>query len=80
MRPIEQQVSQWCTVKEAVARTGRDHRTVQRWIANGQVRTWKEPGGRLLLYKPDFLPPDQLPARNADGHTSSDDVERRNMP
>lgn len=64
-RPIERDLSKWCTVKDAVALTGRDPRTVHRWMASGQVRTFRDPGGRVLLYLPDFLPPTELPDRQA---------------
>lgn len=60
-RPIEQERSRWCTAKEAASLSGRDPRTVQRWVGAGLVRTWREPGGRLWLYKPDFCRPDALP-------------------
>ncbi len=56
-RPIEQNRALWCTVKEAASLVGRDPRTVQRWVAHDLVRTYREPGGRLLVYRPDFLPP-----------------------
>lgn len=64
-RPIEHDRSLWCTQKEAAALTGRRLRTVQRWVASEQVRTFREPGGRVLLYMPDFLPPVRLPAARA---------------
>lgn len=62
-RPIEQNRDNWCTKKEAAALSGRDTRTIERWVVSGLVRTFREPGGRLLLYTPDFLPPSSLPAR-----------------
>lgn len=62
-RPIEQNRDQWCSTKEAAALAGRDYRTVQRWVAFGLVRTFREPGGRVLIYKPDFMPPERLPER-----------------
>lgn len=63
MRPIEQDRTKWATMKEAAAETGRDLRTVQRWVSGELVRTYREPGGRVLVYRPDYLPPTQLPAR-----------------
>lgn len=64
-RPIEQDRANWCTKKEACALTGRDARTIDRWISADLVRTFREPGGRVMVYKPDFLPPTELPSRAA---------------
>ena len=62
-RPIEQQRALWITVKEAAALRGRHVQTVYTWISSGTVRKWIEPGGRVLVYLPDCVPPDDLPAR-----------------
>jgi len=60
-RPIEQQRTLWVTIKEAAALRGRHEDTVQRWVRAGAVRSWREPGGRVLVFRPDFMPPDELP-------------------
>jgi hypothetical protein len=62
-RPIETHPELWVTVKVAAAMRGRDVRTVRTWVAAGEVRAWKEPGGRVFVFLPDFTPPHELPAR-----------------
>jgi hypothetical protein len=63
-RPIEQQRELWISVKEAAALRGRHVQTVYTWMRTGTVRTWYEPGGRVLVYLPDCVPPSELPPRN----------------
>ena len=62
-RPIETHPELWVTVKMAAAIRGRTVRTVRTWVAAGDVRFWKEPGGRVFVFLPDFTPPQELPAR-----------------
>ena len=60
-RPIEAQRDLWATAKDVASLRGRHIRTVWRWMANGTVRTWHEPGGRVLVYLPDCMPSTDLP-------------------
>lgn len=62
-RPIERQRELWVTMKEAAAMRRRHEDTVWRWVRLGAVRSWREPGGRVLVFVPDFMPPDELPPR-----------------
>jgi len=62
-RPIEQRPDLWVTVKDAAALRGRRVETVRDWIAKERGRSWREPGGRLLVFLPDFMPPQELPPR-----------------
>ena len=56
-RPIEQRREDWIEVKEAAGIRGRHPQTVYAWIRSGELRAWREPGGRILVYKPDLVPP-----------------------
>lgn len=59
VRPIEQDLSRWCTIEEAARLSGRDYETIRRWVAKGAVNVWRDPGGRrVLVFKPDVLPPE----------------------
>jgi len=60
-RPIEQQRQLWITMKEAAAIRGRHFDTVRAWVRLGIVRSWREPGGRVLVFRPDVLPPEDVP-------------------
>lgn len=56
-RPIDQRREDWIPVKEAAGIRGRTERTVYAWVRSGEVRSTREPGGRILVYRPDFIPP-----------------------
>jgi len=56
VRPIDQRREDWIPVKEAAGIRGRRPETVYAWVRSGEVRSWREPGGRILVYRPDFLP------------------------
>jgi hypothetical protein len=63
-RPIEYDLANWCTRKEAASMRGRHIDTIDNWIATGQVRSMRDPSGRgILVYVPDFMPPARLPER-----------------
>jgi hypothetical protein len=62
-RPIEQHRELWVSMKEAAALRGRHVDTIRNWIAKERVRVWREPGGRVLVFLPDFMPPQELPPR-----------------
>jgi hypothetical protein len=53
--------TEWITISEAVARSGKSERTIRRYVAEGLV-TSKREGKRLLVSLPDLLkhvsPPD----------------------
>ena len=65
-RPIEQQRELWVSVKEAAHLTGRTDKTVRAWVHAGEVRACREPGGRLLVFKPELLLPVSAPRRTRD--------------
>ena len=62
-RPIEERRELWVPIKEAAALRGRRVETIRDWISKERVRFWREPGGRLLVFLPDFMPPQELPPR-----------------
>ena len=57
MRPIETRRDDWIPIKEAAALRGRHELTVRTWVRLNLVRSWREPGGRLLVFRPDIVPP-----------------------
>jgi hypothetical protein len=62
-RPIEARPELWVSVKDAARLRGRHVDTIRSWMEAGRVRVWREPGGRVLVFLPDFMPPQDLPPR-----------------
>ena len=65
-RPIEGRAYLWISVKEAATLRGRSVKTVRAWVRLGLVREWREPGGRVLVFVPDVVPPED-PIRRGRG-------------